>query len=412
MKMTLKLLTWFSVFVCVAGHAQVAPEATGPAVTRGSDKLQYALRYSETGQFSTVYSSWQTSTVSGSVGYANINEHRPFVLDYAGGYTWTLTGPDYGSGQFHRLFLSQGLASRQWKLLLSNDFSYLPQSPTTGFSGIPGIGEPIGGTGPAPPSSSQSILTLNTHALYNNTAGELAYDPSPATSLSFGGGWGLLRFPDNDGLDTNTLSADAQFIRHLNGRNALSANYKFSQFTYPGYTVTFETNTALFGVDHRWTRNITTGVAAGPDWITSSNPAAVPSSTGVAANASISYRLRFTSANATYVRGVSGGAGYLIGGEVDALTGGLTREFGPNLSLGLSGGFDRTSGLISNGTTDSTFGGAQATWRLGRNIIVFGNYTGTNQSTTSTLPGNVLNQLLQVVGFGVGYSPREARGKQ
>jgi hypothetical protein len=412
MKTTLKFLAGFLVTLCIAGHAQVVPEATGPGTLKASEKLQYAVRYAETGEFSTSFPDWQTSTVSGSIGYESSNEHLPFTLDYAGGYTWTLTGPDYQSGQFHRLFLAQGIASRQWKLLLSDDVSYLPQSPTTGFSGIPGTGEPIGGTSPAPPSSSESILTLNTHALSNITAGELSYAPSAATTLSFGGGFGLLRFPNNDGLNTNSLSANALFMRQLNGRNALSGSYLFSQFSYPGYSDTFEMNAALFGAERKWTRNLTTTVAGGPQWITSSTTTVVPSSTNVAANAAVSYRLRFASASVGYSRGANGGAGYLIGGQVDSLTGGLSRDFGTNFTLGLSGGFRRTAGLNNNGTTNGTFGGAETTWHLGRSIIVFANYTGENQTTTSPLPSSALNQLLQVIGFGVGYSPREPRGKQ
>ncbi len=412
MKTNLKLLAGFVITVCIASHAQVAPEATGPAVARTGEKLQYAARYSQTGQFSSSLPSAQTSTVSGSLGYANGNDHVPFNMDYSGGYTWILTGPDYGSGEFHRLFLSQGVNSHQWKLLLSDDVAYLPQSPTTGFSGIPGTGEPIGGIPVTPPTSTQSILTLNTHAVTNSAMGELSYDKNNATNLSFSGSWDLLRFPNNDGLDTDALFADAMYVRHVNGRNALSGDYKFAQFTYPGLTDQFDTNAALFGIEHRWTRSMSTSLAAGPEWISNSTTSGVPSSTNVTVNASISDQLRFGAASVAYNRGVNGGSGYLIGGLYDSVTGGLSREFGVNVNLGVTGGFQRTSGLNNNGITDGTYGGAEATWHLSRTIILFANYTGTYQTTTSALPTNALNQLLQVIGFGVGYSPREARGKQ
>jgi len=145
-------------------------------------------------------------------------------------------------------------------------------------------------------------------------------------------------------------------MRQLNGRNALSGSYLFSQFSYPGYSDTFEMNAALFGAERKWTRNLTTTVAGGPQWITSSTTTVVPSSTNVAANAAVSYRLRFASASVGYSRGANGGAGYLIGGQVDSLTGGLSRDFGTNFTLGLSGGFRRTAGLNNNGTTNGTFG--------------------------------------------------------
>jgi hypothetical protein len=48
----------------------------------------------------------------------------------------------------------------------------------------------------------------------------------------------------------------------------------------------------------------------------------------------------------------------------------------------------------------------EGTWRIGRDLIVFANYTGAEQSSTSPLPTNALNQLLQTIGFGIGFSPR------
>ena len=73
----------------------------------------------------------------------------------------------------------------------------------------------------------------------------------------------------------------------------------------------------------------------------------------------------------------------------------------------------RTSGLGNQGgVTNAKFGGAQATRRLGRYLTAFANYTATDQSTSSLLPANTLSGLQQVVGFGIGYSPRETRLKQ
>jgi hypothetical protein len=412
MKTTSILPCFFFLAACFTARAQAVPEATGPGGSpTGNERTQYALRYSQTGQFSSTISNSQSSTLSGSAGYANQNEHLPFSLNYAGGFAWTLTGTPYNSGQFHRLYLSQGIDSHKWKILLSDDVSYLPQSPTTGFSGIPGIGEPIGGTSPAPPSSSQSILAFNTHAINNQGNGELTYDVNSATSFSAGGGPGLLRFPNNDGLDTDWLSANGKFVRHFNARNSLTGDYQFSRYTYPGNTVTFVTNTAQAGYRRLWTRNVTTDISAGPAWIGSSTTA-VPSSTTVSATASVTYLLRFASASLSYLRGINGGAGYLIGGKYDTVSGNLAKNFGTNFTTGLSGGLERTTGLNGNGTTNATFGGAEATYHIGQRIIVFANYTASSQTSTSALPTNALNQMLQIVGFGVGYSPRESQRKR
>ena len=397
--------------VCSSANAQVVPAATGPTAPTVIGKPTYAVRYAEGAQFMTGQSSWQTSTVSGTLDYASASERHPFALDYAGGYTWTLTGPAYGSGQFHHLFLSQGAIWRKWKFMGGDDVSYLPQSPTTGFSGIPGIGEPIGTPNPAP-ATSQTILTLNTPALENVADGELEHDLNGATALRLGGNYGLLRYPYSSvGLENDTASANAEISHRFSGRNSMSGRYVFSNFSYPGYNVSFDTNTAYVGVVHRWTRNLDSSISAGPQFASSSVGTAVPSSISVAVNANINYLLRFTTAGVTYTRGANSGGGFLVGGEVDSVKVDFSRQLGMNFLMGLTSGYERTDSLNNTGTIDAAFGGAQGTWLIGRKIIVFANYTGTTQSSNAALPTNALNTLLQVVSFGVGYSPRDLNRK-
>ena len=72
----------------------------------------------------------------------------------------------------------------------------------------------------------------------------------------------------------------------------------------------------------------------------------------------------------------------------------------------------RTSGLINNGVNKLRVGGAQATRRLGRHFRAFANYTAIDQSSSSALPANTLSELVQVIGFGIGYSPRETHLRQ
>jgi hypothetical protein len=48
---------------------------------------------------------------------------------------------------------------------------------------------------------------------------------------------------------------------------------------------------------------------------------------------------------------------------------------------------------------------------MGRFISVFANYTAMNQSSSTTRPAGALDQLMQVVGFGMEFSPRETHLK-
>jgi hypothetical protein len=408
MKTNFKLLM-FLIAVHSAAYAQVVPAATGPAtLPPGGRSLEYAVRYAQNAQFGTSFSTLQTSTASGSLTFINASERTPFTAEYSGGYTWTLTGPAFESGQFQRLFMTQAIDWKKWKLMFSNDASYLPQSPITGFSGIPGIGEPIGVT-PTAPASSQSILNLSTHVVENNASGILEYDLSKATTVSIGGGSVLLRYPDGDGLETNTESGNATLVHALNARDSLSATYQILNFTYPDYLITFETNSGLIGLTRRWTRNLTTEIAAGPEMLSSS---VVPNSLDVTVNANINYLLRFSSLSLSYIRGTNGGSGYLFGAKVNSAIGNFQKEFGTEWTLGVTGGYQQTDDLADNGSTRGIFAGTEVTRRFGRDLIIFTSYTATTQSSTAALPTNALNQLINMISFGVGYSPIPKRLRQ
>lgn len=408
MKTTLKLAAILFT-ICGGVEAQVSPTATsGSSTLRPNANLQYAFRYSQVAQFWSGYTTEQASTASGTLDYGNLNARRPFNIEYAGGYSWTLSGPAYQTGQFHRLYLSQGAVGRTWKVNVDDNVSYLPEAPTTGFSGVPGTGEPIGEPNPGAPSS-QTILTQNTSVVDNSLSGNVDHNLTNATDLRAGGNWELMRFPNGDGYDTNSVMAEVTVNRRINGRNSLAGDYRFSQYSYPGNTVTFGTNSGLFGFQRRWTKNLSTNIEAGPQWINSSDSSVVPSSTNVAVVAALSYQLRYTYAGLSYSRGSNGGAGYLFGGEIDTVAGNLSRQFGQNFSLGFTGAYDRTSGLNSNGVTNGMYGGAEATWRINRTLIMFANYTGTSQVSTSALQTGALNQTVHVIGFGLGYSPRITR---
>jgi hypothetical protein len=412
MKTTLKLVAIF-LTGCAGAYAQVVPEATGPAKLPVSGNLHYALRYSQTAEFGGGLGDWQTGTISGSVDYSNGTDRHPFNLSYDGGYTKTFTGPDYETGVFQHLFISQGLVGHKWNATVSDNISFTPESPTIGFSGIPGTGEPIGGSGSNPPSS-QSILTLNTRSISNVANAEFGYHLNYATTLNFGGSSNLLRYPDGNGLDSGGLQANAGLTRRLDARNSLSGQYIFSHYSYSGLSFTSDINAALFGYQRTWSPKLRTNVSVGPQWIGSSSSSVEPPSTTIAASAGVDYHFRSELASLSYNRGANNGAGYLTVATDDSVNAGFSREFGRDLTIGITGSYARIAGLqIGNGVTNARYGGAQATRRLGRYLNVFANYTAVDQSSSlAASQTNVLNQLYQVIGFGIAYSPRETHLRQ
>jgi len=262
-----------------------------------------------------------------------------------------------------------------------------------------------------------------------------------ATTLNLGGSLGQMRFIDNNGQNTDMQTAYAGVTRRLNARNSISGRYSFARYSYSGAGFTAQANTALFGVVRQWSRQLTTAVAAGPAWIAISGIAntgiALPNSAMLFLDASANYKVWRGSAGVNYLRGINSGAGYLLGAKYDSINANFSREFGRSLTVGVTGSYTRTASLIAaeleyacsidnvnyiclvplnlTPATDATYGGVQATRKLGRYFNVFANYTAIDQSsnlqiavpnTTVGYNENILSGLTQVIGFGIGYSPR------
>lgn len=396
----------FSLGLTLQAAAQVQPAATGPGLPIPAGNLDYSIRFAHTMEFSENQGNWQSSALSGDVNYSNGNQRHPFSLGYGGGYSWSISGPSYGSGLFQHLLISQGLSGHRWSANITDNVSYSPQAPTFGFSGIPGIGEPIAGQDPIPAAYDQSILTLKTNVVNNTATGAVTRNLSSSAILNLGGNYSILRFPDGNGFDTDTKAANGGLQWRMDARNSLTSDYQYSQFTYGNSDFSFQSQSGLFGFMRQWTRRITSNVSVGPAWTSSSRSSTVPTSTIVGSNALVAYRSEFSSVSLAYSRGVNGGAGYLIGAQVDTASANYSRTFDKQLTVGVLGSYSRTAGLINNGITTGKYGGVQATRRLGKYLTVFANYSALAQSSSSPLPSNTLGQLVQIVGFGFGYSPR------
>lgn len=427
--------------------AQVVPAATEPTGLPVSGTLHYDLRYSQIAQFGGGLDGQQRSIFSGDSSYANISKRLPFVMQYGGGYNWTLSGPSTAGNAFQHLSLSQGVVWRKCNFTASDNVSYTFATPTTGFSGVPGTGEPIGGTGSTTPSD-QSILALNNRTLDNITTLAFKVNLNYAMTLNLGGTLGEMSFIDSNGQDTRTQTAIAGITRRLNARNSVSGQYSFLHYSYVGASYTTQTNTAQFMFTRQWSRKLTTTAAAGPAWIASSGitntgSAALPNSSTLFLSASANYQLRRGAASVNFSRGTNGGAGYLLGAKVESVNANFSREFGKNLAVGVTGSYMRTTSLLAaeleyacavdnvtyfclvplniTPVTQAKYGGVQATRKLSRYFNVFANFTAIDQSssmqitapnTTSSINRNILNGLYQVISFGIGYSPRETHLKK
>jgi hypothetical protein len=406
-----------------AARGQDLPAPNGPAAASPAElsiggTLHYDLHYSETAQFGGGQDGQQWSIVSGDAGYANTALRLPFNMQYGGGYGLSWNGPPSAGNVYQHLMLSQGMVWRSWNLNASDNVSYTFETPTTGFSGVPGSGEPIGGT-VTTPVTDQTILAQNTRSLDNFTTIAIGHRLDYATSLSLGGSWGKMIFIDNNGENSDTLAANAGLSRRLNARNSISGQYSFSRFNYGGayqanaaHIAFSQGSSAQINFSRQWNPRIVTSVAAGPQWVSSSDSAITPSSTRFSMSVAASDTFKFGTGGVNYNHGTSAGSGFILGAESDVVGANFARRLGKNLNIGFTGSYMRTAALNSNQAASAKFGGAQASRPLGRYFSIFANYTAIGQSSSLLNSTNVLNSHLQIIGFGIGYSPRETHLKK
>lgn len=397
--------------ICAAARAQVVPATTGPAWPPVSGTLNYGLSYSQMARFyGGAGGNAQTSALSGELTYANVNRRRPFSLTYAGGDLWNLTGASSQGGYFQHMTAAQGILGRNWALSLSDDVSLTPQAPAGGFSGIPGIG-----TLPAQPGGTdQPILTLNTRSVTNTASASFSLNLNALTSLGFSSSYGILRFPDGDGLENDRLQLGPQVTRRLNARSSLSVEYAFSRYTYPGYTISMANQSMLFGYQRKWSRRLNTSVSVGPQWVQASSSAGLPASTNLSMSASASYAAKRWTASLNFSRGTMGGGGDLTayGSTNDNISAGYSRKFGKKLSLSAMATYMRTQGLQPAGAqqaaavTSNEEGSVSVARSLGRYFSVSANYTAIQQSSGTALSANAISGLAQTISGSIRYSPR------
>jgi hypothetical protein len=380
--------------------AQVVPSAQ-----TGGASLSYVLHYAQSAATGESLGTWQTISPSASLKYISASERRPLSLEFSGGYNAVINGPTYNVGFFDRLLLSQTFISSKNQITLNDDVSYRPQAPITGFSGIAGSGESIGGSGSNSSPSSQTIFTLNAHVVDNSVGGSITHIVNHALSFSGSANSYLMRFPDGNGINIDGQMANATITRRIDARNSVPFQYGYARYTYQGYSYSFNTNSLQAGYTRLWNRALSTTATAGYEWIDSTLSRSSSSQSMLTAQANLSYKMRVGTAAANYTRGTSGGSGYFLGAKSDTAGASFSKPFvRGRITLGLDGGYRRQTELSSNHVIDGEYGAVQANVKCGRYLSVFANYTGFSQNANTTLPSNVQTRLLSNTSFGFTYS--------
>ena len=419
-------------------YGQAVPTAeastgSGPNLSWIDGTVHYSLGLSQL-IYDGLYGSGVVSgstNLSGNVGYVSMSKDKPFSLLYAGGIMFG-TSSSQGTTTYQNISASQSLIQGKWILNVSNSFSFLPQSPTTGYSGISGVGD-LGTTPILGPSAGPAggVLTYAANRIGNSLSGTIERRLTGSTSLTGSANWSVLRFlDDNAGLNSSQIAGQVGLNHRIDARNSVGANASYSTYNTDENNFfgqiggsSFQTRGLNFTYMRLWTRALSTDVSVGPQWIDSSAGALLQNRLNLAASVGATYRRKLTTMGVRYYRGANAGSGVQAGAFSDNVSASVGHPLGHNWMGSVTGNFTHTSQLLSlpptaGTTTPSTasetyktfFGGVQLTRALGRRWSCFGNYTAQNQSVDNAFAGqNVFSGFSQTFGFGITFAPRSTR---
>lgn len=412
-----------------AGNTTISSTGSNPNLPPLDGILHYSMTASQQVQFG-YYGSGQTTSstgLSGNLSFTAKSETKPFSTVLAGGLLLP-NGQGQGVSTFWNVAVTQGIVGRHWAASVSDSFSFLPQSPTTGLSGIPGVGdlgaEPVQGPAGGPGGG---VLTYSGDRIINSVSGSVERQIGPTTSISGSGSWSIIHFLDqNAGLDNSGVTGDVALNQRLDARSSMSLSGVYTTYSYSGpgagpeTTPDFQTKAINLGYQRRLSRSLSMSVAGGPLWISSSNSALIPSRLALSASASVSYTRGFTNANVSYNRGANSGSGVIPGAISDIVLGSVARTFDRKWVASADGGYSHANGLAeytvggslvgANEIYNTTFGGIQVTRGFGAHYSTYASFTVQHQTGNFAANGlNAFNGTAEVFAVGVSFTPRSTR---
>jgi len=411
------------------GNTTISSTGSNPNVPPLDGILHYSMTASEQVQFG-YYGPGETTSstgLSGNLAYTAKSETKPFSTVLAGGVLLP-NGQGQGTSTFWDIAATQGIVARRWAATVSDSFSFLPQSPTTGLSGIPGVGdlgaEPVQGPVQGPGGG---VLTYSGDRIVNTVNGSVERQIARATSITGSGSWSIVHFlDDNAGLNSSGVSGVVALNQRLDGRSSMSLSGVYTTYSFsgpgsgPDTTPDFQTKGINLGYQRVLSRGLSMSVSGGPLWISSSNSALVPSRLSVAASASLSYSHKLTNAVVSFTRGANAGSGVIPGAISDSVLGSAGRLIGHKWVGSVDAGYVHSQGLaivpvegslvgISE-IYNTTFGGVQVTRGFGVHYSVYSSFTVQHQTSNFAYPGvNAFNGTSETFAVGITFTPRSTR---
>ncbi len=390
--------------------------------------LHYAMTASESVQFG-FYGAGETTSstnLSGDAAFTSKSENRPFSMLLAGGVLLP-NGQGQGTSTYWNAAVTQGYITRRWAFNISDSFSFLPQSPTTGLSGIPGVGDlgavPVQGPAQGPGGG---VLSFSGDRIVNQVNGSVERQLGPVTSISGSGSWSTIHFlDDNAGLDSDGETGSVAVNRRLDARSSASLDAVYTTYSYGstgaslGYP-DFQTKGINVSYQRLLSRGLSMSASAGPLWISSSNSALEPSRLSVAASANLSYSRKLTNVSVGYSRGANAGSGVVPGALSDNVFGSVGHTYGRKWVVSADVGYTHSTSLAEflvvgsrvtvNEVFQTIFAGVQVTRGFGPHWSSYASYSVQHQSSTNSVAAqNAFIGNSQSFAIGITFTPRSTR---
>lgn len=363
----------------------------------------------------------EISSLNGNFGLNKKWKHTSVAGNYTGGtdYYYRMQRQDQ---MYHEASAAQNFMFGPVTFLLGADYEFLPSS-SFGFDATHQITN--GSLDLINPDllPSQNIQTppLRRTSYTGVSQLGLAFGRS---QLTFSGSYGQLQYERNGLPETEQASAAAGYSCALSSRDSIGMSYQYELFRATGNPLQIIDEVATMSYAHRFGKDLTLKLGAGPDLRSYNNTVAKllqGIDPAVAANGSLDYSHHTTHLNVTYTRSTTSGQGVLQGSESDQIQLALSQGIGGGWIVSGTAGYARSTSLAriakSTGSQvvdqlfNSGFYSSTLTKKLGMFSLIFG-YTLETQDSTAPVCESGLCQnypLHHVASVGFSFTPPTVR---
>jgi hypothetical protein len=242
--------------------------------------------------------------------------------------------------------------------------------------------------------------------LLDTALGEVDYQFSRRSAISFSASYGLLHFNNTGFIDSRSLNSQAGFDYMLNAKNSIAVIGAYGTTNFQGSTGATNDYIGQLAYGRKITGRLALQVAAGPEQVQTKNVGAADFQfLSWSTNVAISYRRRRTDYSLYYTHALSNGSGLLAGALSHTFSASASRRLTRHWFGSVNGGYALDNSLaVPTAPTSFSFthwyGGSYVGRPVGRHMNVNFNYGVAHQRSPDTCPSSVCGGSGYVQTFG------------